>query len=45
MSAFDANHDGRLDCNELRDQLEFRLADRDHDGYLNRKEFGHVEGE
>lgn len=44
MSAFDSNRDGRFNLQEVRDQVEFRYADRDDDGVLNRKEFAHVEG-
>ena len=44
MAAFDGNRDGHKDTKERLDEMEFRYADRDDDGVLNRKEFSKVEG-
>lgn len=44
MSAFDGNHDGRLDVNEQMDKFEFQAADGNRDGALNRREFAGIEG-
>lgn len=43
MSAFDGNQDGRLNLKERADGLEFRYADRNDDGAMNRAEFARVE--
>lgn len=43
MSAFDGNRDGFLDYNERMDQAEFQFGDANHDGAMNRAEFGRVE--
>ncbi len=43
MSAFDGNHDGRMNMKERLDQMEFRYGDKDDDGAMNRKEFSRVE--
>ena len=44
MSAFDGNRDGVLNNAERSDAREFAQGDRNHDGALNRGEFGRVDG-
>ena len=44
MSAFDGNRDGFLSNAERSDAREFAQGDRNHDGALNRAEFGRVDG-
>ena len=44
MSAFDGNRDGVLNNAERSDAREFAQGDRNHDGALNRAEFGRVDG-
>ena len=45
MSAFDGNHDGRINNAERSDAREFDRGDRNDDGALNRAEFGRVDSE
>lgn len=44
MEAWDANHDGVYTCDEWKHYLDrmFNLADRNHDGRLDRSEFATV---
>ncbi|CAF3882875.1 unnamed protein product [Rotaria sp. Silwood1] len=43
MNPFDSNRDGRIDPLEQADQREFNYGDTNHDGRLNRAEFGRVD--
>ena len=43
MSAFDGNHDGRLNNAERSDAREFDRGDKNNDGALNRAEFARVD--
>lgn len=45
MTRWDSNHDGVLTCDEWRQYLNrlFTLADKNHDGFLDRAEFQHIQ--
>jgi Ca2+-binding EF-hand superfamily protein len=40
----DANHDGMIDLNEMRNFAIFQQADRNHDGRITLQEFAQTAG-